>query len=122
MKGGVGGEAGGARGLSGPGQGTGSRTCVGDLDAEREGGGPSPAGKLRKQLWHPVVNTGRGIRTGFTPGWVTCSLAVWPRVSHSTSLIPVSFSTALGTSCCLSGMCVVRNTIELNLKKIWKLV
>lgn len=37
------------------------------------------------------------------------------RVSHSISLIPVSFCTALETSCCLSGMCVARNTIELNL-------
>ena len=88
---------------------------MGDLNAEREGGGLSPTGKLRKQLLHGVVNTGRGIRTGLTPGWVTCSLAVWPRVSHSISLIPVSFCIALGTSCCLSGMCVARNTIELNL-------
>ena len=40
---------------------------MGDLSAEREGGGLSPTGKLRKQLWHGVVNTGHGIRTGVTP-------------------------------------------------------
>ena len=79
------------------GRGQEAGTCVGDLSAEREGGGLSLTGKLRKQLWHGVVNTGHGIRTGVTPGWVTCSLAVWPRVSHSTSLIPVSSCIALGT-------------------------
>ena len=58
---------------------------MGDLNAEREGGGLSPTGKLRKQLLHGVVNTGRGIRTGLTPGWVTCSLAVWPRAPAEAS-------------------------------------